>query len=131
MNKYFNNINTLEELKKEYKKLALKLHPDRPGGNEESFKLMQNEYEIKFATLKKREEIKSNKVNNENVKEYMDIIDKIINLNIDIEICGTWIWVSGNTYNVKDELKAAGFKWARNKKMWYWHSGEYKKMSKN
>ena len=27
MNKYFNNVNTLEELKKEYKKLALKLLP--------------------------------------------------------------------------------------------------------
>ena len=91
---------------------------------------MQNEYEVKFATLKKHEEVKSNKINDENVKEYIDIIDKIINLNVDIEICGTWIWISGNTYNVKNELKAADFKWARNKKMWYWHNGEYKKKSK-
>jgi len=39
---------------------------------------------------------------------------------IEIELCGSWIWVAGDTYPVKDELKALGFKWARRKEKWHW-----------
>lgn len=41
--KYFNNITTPEELKKQFRTLATKLHPDR-GGNAEEFKTMMAEY---------------------------------------------------------------------------------------
>lgn len=41
--KYFNNITTPEELKKQFRTLATKLHPDR-GGNAEEFKNMMAEY---------------------------------------------------------------------------------------
>lgn len=41
--KYFNNITTPEELKKQFRTLATKLHPDR-GGNAEEFKKMMAEY---------------------------------------------------------------------------------------
>ena len=41
--KYFNNITTPEELKKQFRVLSIKLHPDR-GGNAEEFKAMMSEY---------------------------------------------------------------------------------------
>lgn len=41
-----------------------------------------------------------------------------------IELCGSWLWVSGNTYPVKETLKALGFKYASKKRMWYWYYGE-------
>lgn len=39
---------------------------------------------------------------------------------LEIEICGTWVWVSGDTKPVKEGLKAAGFRWAPKKMKWYW-----------
>lgn len=42
--KYFKNITTPEELKKQFRALSIKLHPDRPTGNAEEFKNMMAEY---------------------------------------------------------------------------------------
>ena len=50
--KYFKNCKTAEELKKEYRKLAMKLHPDIVGGDGEAFKEMQNEFEKLWEQLK-------------------------------------------------------------------------------
>jgi len=38
---------------------------------------------------------------------------------IKIELCGLWLWVTGDTRPVKAQLKEAGFKWAHKKKQWY------------
>jgi hypothetical protein len=37
-----------------------------------------------------------------------------------VEICGTWIWVTGDTYSVKGQLKALGLKYSSKKMAWYW-----------
>lgn len=42
--KYFNDITTPEEIKKQFRALSIKLHPDRPTGNAEEFKAMMAEY---------------------------------------------------------------------------------------
>lgn len=42
--KYFSNINSLEELKKQFREYCQTMHPDK-GGNAEDFKIMLNEYE--------------------------------------------------------------------------------------
>jgi curved DNA-binding protein CbpA len=41
--------------------------------------------------------------------------------NISIEICGAWVWVSGDTRPIKEALKDAGYKWAPRKdgQPWY------------
>ena len=48
---------------------------------------------------------------------------------INIEIVGCWIWVDGNTYAYKSMLKEIGFKWAREKKKWYFHTEAFRKRS--
>lgn len=51
--KYFNNCKTLEELKKEFRRLAMLHHPDR-GGDAETMKQINAEYDIIFPELKAR-----------------------------------------------------------------------------
>ena len=51
--KYFNNCNTLDELKKEYRRLAMQNHPDR-GGDAETMKAINAEYDNLFPLFKLR-----------------------------------------------------------------------------
>lgn len=43
---------------------------------------------------------------------------------IEIELCGTWLWIDGNTYENRAALKAAGCRFSRTKKKWYWRPEE-------
>ncbi|MCH4200544.1 MAG: hypothetical protein LKF87_12175 [Clostridium tyrobutyricum] len=124
MKNYFNGINTLEELKKLYRKLALQFHPDM-GGSHEEMSEINNQYDNLFKILKEG--------NKESTVDdgFRKVIDKIINLNVKVEICGSWIWVSGNTKSCRKELKSSGFWWASKKKMWYWHPEEDNKIRKS
>ena len=46
-----------------------------------------------------------------------------------IEVCGSWVWVTGNTREHKEELKALSFRWSSNKSAWYFHRDGYRKRS--
>ena len=46
---------------------------------------------------------------------------------ITVEKIGKWIWVSGNTKPLKNELKENDFRWARKKERWYFHEGTYRR----
>lgn len=138
--KYFNNISTLEILRKQYKELLKKYHPDNVTGSTEATQEINAEYNKLFRELKDRHSTADRTANSNasNIKydfaedtKLRKILQKIVGFNgIDIEIIGSWIWVSGNTYLFKNELKANGFKWASNKRMWYWHSDNYQKKSR-
>ena len=124
---YFTNCKTAEELKKAYRTWAKKLHPDL-GGNAEEFKQMQNEYEKMWERLKN---VHQNAQGETYTKEFIHIINVLITLvGVEVEICGKWIWVSGNTKAHKETLKQLKFKWAHKKQAWYYHAEPYKKKSR-
>lgn len=140
---YFKNVNTLEELRKQYKELLKRYHPDNPNGSTEATQQINQEYEKLFKLLKDKHdnrqtsntEKKTSFYNNmkydfsEDIK-LREVLNKVINFtDVTIELCGSWIWISGNTYQYKKELKEIGFKWASNKKAWYWHSEAFRKRS--
>lgn len=54
-------------------------------------------------------------------------INAVIDLSgINIEVCGAWVWLSGETRPHKDSIKAAGYRWARKKQTWYFRPADYK-----
>src|ERR1035437_4173194 len=121
---YFKNVSSIEELKKRYKELALKFHPDREGGNTATMQEINNEY--KYFCDHPTFEFK-HEGDKEDLTVYPDVISKIINLNeIIIELIGAWLWVSGDTKPHRIELKESGFWFAPKKQMWYFRPEKMK-----
>lgn len=136
--KWFQEINDLNELRKLYRKLVLKYHPDN-GGSEETIKEINAEYDILFKKLKNDFEHKDTYKNaTDKQKQQYDwqkdkqIREMVMQLSrfkgITVEIIGVWIWVS-NCYEYRKELKELGFHYARQKQMWYLHFDDFHKFS--
>lgn len=124
--KYFTNIKTLDELKAAYRRLAMQYHPDR-GGDTETMKAINNEHDELFEQLKRQHNAKAdeNHQTTETPEEFRDIIEQLLKLDgLTVELCGSWLWIGGNTREHKDALKAAGCRWSNNKKLWYWRHAE-------
>lgn len=139
---YFRNVNSLEELRKQYRDLLKKFHPDNPNGSTEATQEINKEYEELFRTLKNRHEQQTDKNRTDNNASYnkkydfaedeqlREMLKKVIHFSdVTIEIIGNWLWIGGNTYQYRKELKESGFKFAGQKKMWYWHSESFRKKS--
>jgi curved DNA-binding protein CbpA len=133
--KYFQPIpTTAEELKKAYRKLALKHHPDS-GGTDEAMKQVNAEYEKLFQkvgnihTNAKGETYQ--KDTGETPEEFINIINILVKMEgITIEIIGRFIWVEGNTKPYKDQLKEMKFRWHSKKVRWYLAPEDYVKRSR-
>lgn len=134
MYKWFkeSEVITVEELRKSYRKLLKKYHPDNVGGSVEATQEINAEYEKIFAKLSRE----SNTGNESSSKEekaedqaFREVLNSIIHIDADIEIIGSWIWVHGG-YKYREFLKSIGFRFAPKKKSWCWHFGEYKRYHK-
>ena len=126
--KWFNECTTLDEVKTAYKKLAKQYHPDL-GGDTATMQEINKEYAYASAKAIKGSNLSEEEVENEIISSeaYRNAIEQIIHLEgITIELVGYWIWVTGNTYPVRANLKDAGFFFASKKTAWYFRTAEYK-----
>lgn len=133
MKKWFENVDCIEELKSQYRKLAMKFHPDR-GGSNEDMKSINAEYEMLFGKYKDihrstREDgprvYTAAEPTKETPQDFIRIVTELFKLDgISAELCGRWVWISGDTRKHKDRLKELGCKWSKNKQMWSWHFPE-------
>ena len=128
--KHFVNVETIAELKAQYKKLAFKNHPDR-GGDTVIMQEINAEYDFliknlisnsdasDYSTEDKKSFWESKEEHTEVERKVKEALDKIIHLDgLEIEIIGVWIWVSGDTKPYKEILKEAGFRWNKSLVKW-------------
>ncbi len=128
--KYFKECSTLDEVKATYKKLAMQYHPDR-GGDTATMQEINKEYAFATARVLKGANLSQEETDHEIrfSEEYRKIIEQIIHLpGIIIELVGLWIWVTGDTYPVRKELRNAGLFFASKKQAWYYRSADLKEM---
>ncbi|MCF6765781.1 J domain-containing protein [Thiotrichales bacterium 19S3-7] len=116
---------TASDIKKSYRLKVKEFHPDRNPAGIEMMKVINCAYEI----LKDIEEIEV--FENIQMTEYPEILNTALNAvknltGIVIEICGLWVWLSGETKAHKEIIKQAGFKWARKKQMWFYRPEQAK-----
>lgn len=128
---YFNNCKNLDELKKAYKAAAFANHPDR-GGDTATMQAINAEYATRFEELKhqqnseaKADTTGTKHATSESAGDFIGIVESLLKLDgLEIELCGRWLWIGGETLKHKEALKACGCRWSQKKKLWNWHFAE-------
>lgn len=132
---FFTHCQTVAEVKAEYRRLAKLHHPDR-GGDTVTMQQVNATYHTVLESLNGQTsqgfdgKPHTYRYNREVEQEVIDKLAELLALNlpgIEIEIIGTWIWVSGDTKPVKDSLKAIKFAWHSKRKRWYWRRFTYRR----
>jgi hypothetical protein len=115
---------TPELIKKAYKQACSQYHPDKNPAGLEMMKLVN----VAYDTLKSYDGIASISSSSASYgTEVSEALNHIISFGLTIEVCGAWVWVSGDTKSYKGELKKAGFIWAPKKKCWYFKPADAKR----
>lgn len=129
--KFFTHCQTLDELKKAYRAAAMKHHPDR-GGDTATMQAINAEYEARFEQLKEAQNRAAaedttgrTKATTESAGDFIGIISELLKLDgLEVELCGRWLWIGGDTMKHRERLKALGCRWSSQKRLWSWHFAE-------
>lgn len=127
--KWFVGVQDIQELRKRYRELLKRYHPDNECGSVEITQEINAEYDRLFSKFNKGETQEQKRYGKEENEKFKYILNKIIGFDMDIEIIGSWIWCF-NCFEYKDILKELGFTWCHKKKSWVWHDGEYRRRHK-
>jgi hypothetical protein len=128
---YFSNCQSVEEAKRQYKRLLMQYHPDHAGEEGEAvtkeiiaqFNVFLNGF--MSHSFNSYYEDKEWKPGAEAVTPFQEVLQKIINLDCQIEIIGYWIYCF-NSKEVREQLKELGFWFSGKHKAWV-YSGKPKK----
>lgn len=121
---------TPELVKGAYKEAAKKYHPDINPAGAEMMKMVNAAFDVLKAytgTFKEKAAAEDGQTEEDYPQAVNDALQAIINLEgLEIEICGAWVWVAGDTFTHKAKIKEAGFKYASKKKNWFFRPEDYK-----
>jgi len=106
-----------KETKAAYRKMSLQYHPDICPGGEHMQKLINNAYSV----LRDFNGVIGSGQNNGELSQVMaDALSALVHIEgLELEICGSWLWVGGNTYPNRTTLTAAGLRFSGSKKRFY------------
>lgn len=125
---YFEGLTEESAIKARYKELAKLHHPDL-GGCKEVMQEVNAQYE-RVITGHYQRSGKSITEIDELLAKDLSMLAKLNEIlllpGLAIELCGSWLWITGNTKEHKDKLKSAAFMWSQNKLAWYWRAGDKK-----
>lgn len=113
-------------IKTAYRFACSRYHPDRNPAGLEMMKLINAAYQALSDYVEGSVEIdREEAADNMHFSDALnDALNAVVGLGLTIEICGSWIGVSGDTRTHKDILKAAGYKFAPKKVMWSFCGGK-------
>lgn len=125
---WFSDCKTGDEVKKLYRKLASKWHPDKAGGDLRKMQEINADYDkaMKAVANNETNEFRAS-AERAAAKPLREAIEFAVTLPDDVEVVirGLWLWIQGNTFPIKDQLKAFRssdgnrFKFASKKKAWF------------
>lgn len=111
---------TLNDIKQAYRKLASANHPDK-GGNTETMQLINTAFAELCKYFETNQTLDINQEQETAQNFDFSFLDTLKTLHgVIIEVCGYWVWLSGNTYPYKETISGLGFKFSGAKKSWYW-----------
>ena len=122
---------TPADVKRAYRQAAMTYHPDRNPAGAEMMKVINAAYDA----LKDY----SGEIDPETAAEdgtsYPEALNEALNAiialdGLEIEVCGAWVWVAGNTRSHRQALKAAGFFYASKKQRWYFRPENWRSASR-
>lgn len=123
--KYFKECKTRQQLKDQFRNLAMQHHPDKNPNDPTATATMQEiikEYE-EMILRTYDDTSKAPHFDHKNDLSFVDIINKIFSIYKDasIEITGLFLWIDSDekTRQYKDQLKEF-MRWGSEKKKWYY-----------
>jgi len=133
---YFSHLQTVEEIKKEFRRLAMIHHPDH-GGNTATMQEINAQYHAALSRCHGQTSRGSDQQDHTyhyNPEKEQAIVDKIAELIAagvagvaEIYLIGTWVWVMGETKPIKETLKTLGCIWHNKRQAWYWQNDNEKR----
>lgn len=116
-----------------YRRAAMKYHPDRAGGSLEMMQAVNEAIEAVRGWYADPDHAPLR--DHDKPSGYGDMlaaaIAAVVELQgISIEICGSWVWITGDTKPHRAAFREAGYKWGAKKAAWYFRPAGFRSKSR-